>query len=163
MLFNGDPTGVFDANGLGYYQPSPDSAPFIAGPFFGWQVANGNNGSQNFRSRFPLCAQNYDVSIPGWFAQITQQDLSVINSTNGGHGALTLNVNMLPNLLTREYDSAGTQTAARIYAGTKYSAGADAGVSPRAIGDAEVAIQDNYPPYRVAALLQFIGYLDSTP
>lgn len=161
LFFTGDPTNYFGGTGAGLIAPTGELAEAnIAGRFFGWQIANGSNGSLNFRSRFPLIAQNYDATVTGgWFANIPQQDGSPDQrQNNGGRDALTLTVGMLPDLWVREYDSAGSSSPPRIYGGTKYTDATGQAVTPREASDVQVAIKDNFPPFRCGAFLQFMGY-----
>ena len=156
---NFDPNGYIDANGLGLFVPvSPAvDTPNIAGPLFGWCLANGNHGTVNLQTRFPRAGYKYTEGT-GWVANVLQSDGTYADSSNGGRPGITLTLPELPALNVAEYVSGGTATAPALYGGTHYTPPTALFNPQNPTGGTQIAIQPIEPLYRTIGAFQYVGY-----
>lgn len=164
MFTDFDPNGFIDANGKGLFVPvSPASdTPNIAGPLFGWQLANNLNGSPNLKNRFPMAGYKYTEGV-GWVASVKDPAPATTYSdqTNGGREGITLTADELPPIPTRAYSSTLTGSTAKVLSGLNYDpAGSDVPIN--VAGAAQVSIQPINPLYKVVGAFVWIGYFSAS-
>lgn len=78
--FSGDPTGAFDVTGLGL----PDT------DYFGWALANGNNGTANLTDRFIIVGQVDNSDITGYSGGVWRTNINGSAENTGGVADITL-------------------------------------------------------------------------
>lgn len=89
--FAGDPNLFFDANGLGLRTISGT----VAADYFGWQIANGNNGTANLSDLFIVGARMDNSGITGWddVLNLWRTNIRGHAETVGGEATITTDVN----------------------------------------------------------------------
>lgn len=87
-FFSGDPTAWFDANGLGLRTIAGN----IMADYYGWQIANGQNGTANLSDQFIIGARMDNSGITGYdtVTDLWRTNIRGLAETQGGVPTITL-------------------------------------------------------------------------
>lgn len=160
MLTDFNPNGYMNSDGKGLFVPvSPATdTPNIAGPLFGWHLANNVDSTPNVKNRFMMAGYKY-IDGTGWVASVKDDAPATTYSdqTNGGREGITITGGQLPPISTRTYSATATGSSAQVLSGLNYDPGV-AAVPINTAGVAQSAIQPINPLYKVVGVFQWIGY-----
>ena len=158
-MWSGDPTdaSMWDANGKGL----PGAGP-IANDTYGWQIANGHNGTANLSDQFIIGARMDNVGITGWDAgtQLWRTNVTGAPLTQGGVAEITTDATNTYRPATNAITSAKYSADGNVQGGALWGdvngstdftiQAADAGqLAPDAIS--------TVPPFYALAFIAYIG------
>lgn len=157
VMFTGDPSGLFDGNGLGIVNTDWD----------GYQLCNGNNSSPNLSDKFVIAGRLDNVGLSqyssGW-----QTNVGGSGSKTGGNPTITLTDPTTyrpsaPSLTVGRHEVAGEIVTAaasgRLYGTRDMSVvGSDIELVPLDEGNTDPAPITTLPPYYAVAFAVFLGY-----
>jgi len=145
--------GFFDGTGRG----------IIGGDYDGWAICNGNNGTPNLLSRFPIGGNQGEV-VPGgsantWYSDIDGQ---AWRNQGGSRGPEYITRTKLPKLQTVAYGILAAAPGSGAYAASDYGQ-TPVGTWPLLDGsgnpvDGAGQLPLNIPQFQALGFLMFIGY-----